>query len=105
MRRAPRSSALRATTARRPSWSVSSTGTLRRQAAMRSAGLARSMGWPHSQRGSISSSSMPQVNCWHRVHVPLDSMMTSQRAVLPSSTAGLGEGDAQAAPVGAVLVA
>ena len=55
---------------------------------MRSAGLARATGWPHSQRGSISSSSMPQVNCWHSVHVPLDGMITSQRATLPSSTAG-----------------
>ncbi len=58
MRRAPRSSALRATTVRRPSWSVSSIGTLRRHWAIRSAGLARSTGWPHSQRGSISSPSM-----------------------------------------------
>ena len=105
MRRAPRSSALRATTARRPSWSVSTTGTLRRHWAMRSAGLARATGWPHSQRGSISSPSMAQENCWHSGHSPFGGMMTSQRARWASSNGGLGERDAQAAGVRPVPVA
>ena len=51
MRRAPRSSALRAMTSFRPGWLVSTWGTWRRHWASRSVGVARSTGCPHRYLG------------------------------------------------------